>query len=150
MKSQKLLVVALVVGAALAVLMFRPGDAFAGVTVCDTDPIVTLSNGAVVTMVDHVSTTQSDLQTVSYTLHVPAGVTVTNVQYDTVFGSLESLSVVADQASGNYWQDTVATTGTSWVPVMATASIAGPSCQKLSQTASGVSGQDVTTWFKHC
>jgi hypothetical protein len=118
--------------------------------VCATDPIVTLSNGAAVTMVDQISDTQSDLQSVNYTLHVPVGVTVTNVQYDSVFGSLETLQVVPDQSSGTYWEDTVATTGSSWVPVTATASIAGPSCQKPSQTATGSTNQDLTTWFKHC
>lgn len=140
MRSPKLLMAALIVGAALAAMMFRPGDAFAGVTVCDTDPIVTLSNGATVTLDAKVYDTQSDLQSVNYTLHVPWGVSVTNVQYDSTYGSLETFTWVPDQRFGSYRATTLALTGVGGVQVQTTMALSGNGCWSTRSTY-GTSGQ---------
>jgi hypothetical protein len=142
MKSKKFLVIALVVGAALAAMTFRTGDAFAGVTVCATDPIVTLSNGVTITMVNNISDTESDIQNVNYTLHIPAGVRVTNVQYDNTYGSLESFNWTADQSSGCYRGQTTVTTGKSGAPVQASFAATAPGFS-LSLSSWGTSGQSL-------
>lgn len=144
-KSQKLLVVALVVGAALAAMMFRPGDAFAGVTVCDTDPVVTLSNGQTITLWDAVSTDPTNIVGVTYTLHIPTNLRVVSVSYDQ-YAALESFTWVADQNGNRFEDDTVVTTNpvVGLVPVTAWASL--PQGNNT-WSSSGSSGQTLTiTW----
>ena len=145
MKSRKVLMVALVLGAAVTGLVFRPGSAFAGVTVCDTDPVVTLSNGQTITLWDAVSADPSSIRGVSYTLHIPQNLRVVSVSYDQ-YGALESFNWAADQNGNRFADDTVVTTdpAVGTVPVTAWASL--PQGNNT-WSSSGTNGQVLTiTW----
>ena len=83
-------------------------DAHASITYCRTDPTVTLSNGVTVTMWAQISTNISSVSSVNYVLHVPAGVTLKSVTYDT-YGYLEHLQIVADQSGTHYADNTTVT-----------------------------------------
>lgn len=85
-------------GLVAAALAAAPAEA---VTYCRTDPTVTLSNGTQLTIYADTYTTLSQIKSVNYQLHVPTGVSLTNVTYDQ-FGYLEHLSVYADQEPGRY------------------------------------------------
>jgi hypothetical protein len=87
------------------------GGAHAQLSTCRTDPIVTLSNGVSITMWATMQTDISNVKSVTYVLHVPAGVTLKSVSYDTN-GSLEHLSLVADQ-TGTHYADQTSVTLTS-------------------------------------
>jgi len=86
----------------------------ANVGACRTDPTVTLSNGYSATLWAIIQTDVSNVTGVTYQLHVPQGVTVSNVSYD-ANGSLEHLQVVADQKGKQYYLTTTVTTTTSKV-----------------------------------
>jgi hypothetical protein len=87
------------------------GGAHAQIGACRTDPTVTLSNGVSVTMWATMQTDISTVQSVTYVLHVPKGVTMTGITYDSS-GSLEHVSIVADQ-TGTQYEDVTTTTLTS-------------------------------------
>lgn len=95
--------------------------ASAGYVSCQTDPIVQLSNGTTIQLTATVFDAASDIQSVNYVLHVPAGVTVTDVSYGgDPLASLENLQVVPDNQNNNYNAFTTVTTGASTVGVVAT------------------------------
>lgn len=146
MKPRKFLVMALVLGAALAAMMFRTGNAFAGVTVCRTDPIVTLSNGQSITLWDNISADPSTITGVSYTLHIPTNLSVVSVSYDQ-YGSLESFTWAADQTGNRFEDDTTVTVSplAGTVPVTAWASLPQGS---NTYSASGTSGQSLAVTWK--
>jgi hypothetical protein len=102
---------ALTLSAALFVLPLGPAAAHAQIGACRTDPTVTLSNGVSVTMWATMQTDISTVQSVTYVLHVPKGVTMTGITYDSS-GSLEHVSIVADQ-TGTQYEDVTTTTLTS-------------------------------------
>src|SRR5579872_5203638 len=94
------------VGAGAAILLagsLMAGSVFASVSVCRTDPTVYLSNGVAVQLWDSIGTSIGNIAGVSYVLHVPKGVSLSGISYDST-GYLESVSVVADQ-SGSHYED---------------------------------------------
>ena len=123
-----------------------PGTALAGFTTCLTDPTVHLSNGTVITLDANVSDSPADVQAVTYILHVPRGVRISNVQYDQ-FQSIESVSVLADHGSDSYRLLTLVATGAAPVPVTVSGTIAGAACREPSQEKDGFSGRDITLRF---
>lgn len=131
-----------ILAAALAIL---PGVTHAGFTTCITDPTVTLSNGVTVTMDDAISDGIANVQRVSYVLHVPAGVSVTGVTYDQ-YGSLETLSVVADQQPGGY-RDITNVTDANHAPVAGYASVSGLICNQTSKTSSDWTNNNIAVAF---
>jgi hypothetical protein len=147
MKSPKVLLAALALGAGLVSIVLRPGDAFAGVTVCRTDPVATLSNGGQISMADSISDTQSDIKNVNFVLHIPTGMTVTKVQYDSTYASLETFSWTADQPAGSYKDVTTVTTGKTGMSVTASASVTSMACSHPSTSVNGKSGSAITVSF---
>jgi hypothetical protein len=85
------------------------------------DPVVTLSNG----MVFDLSTILlddaglGDVQHISYTLHLPAGLSVTSVTYPDGTGPLSSFQADNTEPAGQYACDVAATTKTPGVAVLA-------------------------------
>jgi hypothetical protein len=78
---------------------------------CRTDPIFTLSNGDVVTVVLDVGTAAANVKEVSYILHVPAGVIPLRVEFTPgVLGKKETFKVIQDSPNGVYTSDTVLST----------------------------------------
>lgn len=127
---------------AVALLGFAaPGGASASVGLCRTDPIVMLSNGVTMRLTTGVNDASSDVQSVLYTVALPAGVSINQVVYTGgALGGKES--VVAQTANdGSAYNTTVlVTTGASNVQVAA--GVALTSGQ--SGAAAGYSGQPFT------
>src|SRR5438105_1989144 len=57
------------------------GVAHAQISGCRSDPIVALSDGSTIKLVDDLNDSIQDIQHITYTLHVPARLTVTRVTY---------------------------------------------------------------------
>ncbi len=91
-----------------------------GITSCRTDPTVTLSNGVSVQLWDSVGTDLSNVRGVSYVLHVPRGIRVSHVEYDST-GYLEDLQVVDDQNGTHYSLTTTVSVNGSKASVTANA-----------------------------
>lgn len=99
---------------------FTPRAAHAQLSVT-ADPVVTLSNGMVfdlsTILLDNAGL--GDVQHISYTLHLPAGLSVTSVTYPDGTGALSSFQVDNTQPAGRFTCDIVATTRTPGVTVIA-------------------------------
>ena len=98
----------LLAGLLMALSYAGPADAALSVS---TDPLVTLSTGAVLDLSTHTLDLRNDLQNVNYVLHVPAGTSVTGVIYPDGSAAYTSLSWVADDVAGTYDAGIVVTTG---------------------------------------
>ena len=77
--------------------------------ICRTDPLITLSNGAVIDLSAVTVSSQPQITHASYTVHVPVGVRATGITYD-ASASIEAVAIVADQAAYHYRFDLVAST----------------------------------------
>ena len=78
---------------------------------CRVDPIFILSNGDSVAVTSEVFTDPSKISYITYTLHVPAGVTVKRVVHTALgVGIKEVYKVYQDSPPGKYTSDTVVTT----------------------------------------
>ncbi len=71
--------------------------------ICRSDPIVTLSNGIVLTIGANIDSKMQDVQEVHYELHVPEGVSLIS-EVATPFWkkTQETFTFVADQVEGQY------------------------------------------------
>lgn len=99
--------------------LFAP-SAHAELGVCGSDPVVILSNGAVVDLSATIGDAEPDVQQVAYTLHAPAGtVAVVWINTSGPIGPKETLQFYADNAPDSYDSVTVVTTGQSSVSVSA-------------------------------
>jgi hypothetical protein len=95
----------------LIALLSAPG-AQAGASVCRTDPIVWLSDGHKVTLSANIGTDLSKVHQVTYTLHAPAGLTVTSIVHTAGgLGTKEVFNFYADQPGRRYTTGTVVRTG---------------------------------------
>jgi len=87
--------------------------AHAAFTACRADPTVTLTNGWIVQLLADVAAPATSIQSIGYTLHLPAGVMVASVVYDGV--ARETLVVHNDapalSLSTESYVDTGALTG---------------------------------------
>lgn len=148
LRSAKVVAGALALAASLAVGALVPGHAFAGLSGCDLDPIVTLSNGAQLTIDTNVADVPGDIQNVVYTLHLPVGVTVTSVSYPDGYGVNESVNAYSDQRWGNLTVSSLVNTGTPGVAVTEQVNLTRASnnsdTRSVTGSASGLSGQVVT------
>lgn len=116
--------------------------ASAAISYCHSDPIVTLSNGSQVDLTATISDTASDVKSVVYTLHAPAGSSVVRlVTTGGAFSGKETLNFYADNAAGTYETDTVVSTRTSPVAVTAQTRVVGG--VQLSGSASGYDKQNL-------
>jgi hypothetical protein len=94
---------------ALAIAGLPRAQAIVG---CRADPVVTLSNGAVIDLNLSINDTLSDVLHVHYTLHGPVGTSLVSVSYPDGTGAISDVEYVANDTLGNYDGDTVVTTGT--------------------------------------
>jgi hypothetical protein len=120
-------------------LVFSSTSASAALVRCRTDPIFKLSNGDIVTVTLDIGTDAANVKNVTYILHVPAGVRVTQVIYtDGGIGRKETYKVFQDSPARTYTTDTVVTTlNVGTVPVTAYTRLNSVS----TVAASGYSGQ---------
>jgi hypothetical protein len=100
--------------------------AHAAIGGCRSDPIVLLSNGDILDLSANIDDSVTDIQQVTYTLHGPAGNSVTGViPTSGVLGPKETFQYTADGAAGSYGVETVVSTLTPHVDVTATAQAIG-------------------------
>jgi hypothetical protein len=120
-------------------LAFSSTSASAAMVRCRTDPIFRLSNGDIVTITLEIGTDAANVGSVTYLLHVPAGVTVKQVVYtDGGIGRKETYKVYQDSPAKTYTTDTVITTPkVGMVAVTAYSRLNGVT----TKAASGYSGQ---------
>lgn len=131
-------VVLLLSGFALPIHVAR-----AGVRSCRTDPLVWLSNDQIVQMSATISADPSDVRLVTYTLHAPAGTSITRVQYTgNPFTNKEQVVFVADLPADHYTTDTIVNTGDLSVPVVATSAV-----YPLADSVAGLSGSHMPLDF---
>lgn len=82
---------------------------------CRSDPIITLSNGHTVQISDQINDAVTNVTRVDYQLHVPAGVTATNVTYpaDNTPGLRETFEFYSDARQARTSLTTPCTTQTA-------------------------------------
>ena len=119
---------------------------------CNSDPVVTLSNGDALDLHATVTDTYDDVQLVSYTLYVPNGVWVTSEVDTSLLGGKDAFQYndTKNQAPNTYSVSVQVNTGASQIPVVAatdlvsvngtlvsTARVSGLSQQMLWMNVSG-------------
>lgn len=105
------------------------------------DPVVFLSNGQTVTMTVHVQTVPRNVESIVYTLDIPAGTAATKIVYPKSgpYRSKESVYISADDSANTYDSSVTVTTSRPSVPVdFRTALKSGPN-----DSASGYSGDSL-------
>lgn len=127
--GRRTFIAAALLSASLLVAPLLTQGTHAAISYCRTDPVVSLSNGAVVTMYADTYDVLSDIKSVSYVLHGPVGTTVTGVTYDQ-YGYLEHFQYYADESSGLYQTGTVVTSGNSSAGVTVNAGVANLVCNQ--------------------
>lgn len=106
--SCRVLAIVFVLGLALCLAILSPGSLQAAAVGCRTDPIVTLSNGDVVSIYVDIATDPSQVKSINYMLHVPDGVTATNITYlGGAFGLSEHLTLTTQGSDTEYRSETV-------------------------------------------
>jgi hypothetical protein len=132
-------------GMALSLVLGVAGQTDAAYAICRTDPTIYLSDGATLVAYADTSDSLSDIQSVTYEVHVPAGVVATGMTYDQ-YGYLESVTIIDDQPVGSYSVGTTVVTGTTHVPVTANASISG-TCSYPPTSQNGASNLILWIYF---
>ena len=134
------LVTAGVLTGSLIVGLLLPGGAHAQLSGCHSDPKVTFSNGAQVTLSASSSIAVGQVTQIVYDLHVPAGLSVTHVVYTGgAYAGKETMTVEADDATGTYDSTTVLYASNTGTSVQAQTTVAQVST--VSGTATGGVGQ---------
>jgi hypothetical protein len=105
-------------------VLFLPAQtASAVLDPCRGDPIFFLSNNTKLTIDVAMNTQESNVQRVTYTLHLPAGVSVNKVVYTSGgLGKKETYVVFQDNAANKYTTDTFVKTRVSGVNIVTTSS----------------------------
>jgi len=112
----------LIVAALMATLPTM--QASAALVKCRTDPIFQLSNGDKLTVILDISADAANVSTVTYVLHIPAGVNVTKVVYNGKKLGTEDYKVYQDGIAKTYKTDVLVTTqNTGTVAIVATAKL---------------------------
>jgi hypothetical protein len=139
--------VAALVGVGLIVPSFCAPRAHAIIGGCAGDPVVILSNGDSLDLNTFVSDSLSDVRQISYTVHVPAGVSEVVVLS---LGPTETLRVVDDNPPRTYDTMTWVDTATTGVGATATTTIVSPLGLPLGLLGAGSdSGTDHTPLKAH-
>ena len=132
---------ATVLGAALLTFSVMPHSASAAIFLCRTDPVVQLSDGTTIQLQAAISDDQADVQQIAYTVHAPAGTTLSRVVYTGgAFAAKEPVRFFADDTPGTFDTSTVVTTGTPGVAVNVQTSVPGIG----RASATGQSGDTLT------
>lgn len=116
---------------------------YATLAACRSDPIVLLSNGAVLDLSATISDHASDVNRIVYVLHGPAGTTpLAVIHTNAELARREQFTYHADQPAQTYTIDTYVATGAGSVPVTA-AALASSLPALGTVSTSGYSGQDL-------
>jgi hypothetical protein len=132
----------LLLGAIITLLptwLLSSGLAYAANSGCRTDPLIILTNGAIIDMSATIGTSLLHVQQVDYTLHAPQGTALLLVVRTPDWPTtIENFSFVADAAPGEYNTNTVIYTTDTDVAVTASTSVG-----LRSRSASGWDRQDL-------
>lgn len=143
-------IVAAILTLGLAAGALAPRHALAAFTSCRSDPTVLLSNGAIVDLQAGIDDPygSSDVTSVAYTLHVPAGLSVVAIaKTGGVLGVVETVTVVADDAPNTFDTTTVAyTVHPASVTALSTA-VSALNVTLGTSSTSGTDGQSLNTYF---
>src|SRR5437588_438844 len=137
------ILVGAVLSLGLATVPMASHSAHAQLAGCRSDPILSLSNLAQLDLQAGISDTLSDVKSVAYVVHAPAGTSVlAAINLDPLFGVHGTLKFYADNPPGVYDLHTTVTTGKSGVSVTADAIVVSVLGLALAApTVSGLSGQ---------
>jgi len=138
-----LLGVALLSASLLAHSLVAPAT-HAAIGGCNSDPIVTLSDGNVLDLHATVTDTYDDVEQVSYTLYVPNGVWVTSEVDTSLLGGKDAFQYYDTkyQAPNTYGVGVQVNTGASQIPVVAATDLVSVNGTLLSHAwVSGLSQQ---------
>jgi hypothetical protein len=142
--GRALLLLALVLSL-LPAWLGAPARAFAGNSGCRTDPVILLSNGALIDMSATIGTALYNVQQVTYTLHAPRGTRVLAVVRTPDWPTtVENFVFVADAAAGEYNTDTIVYTSENNVDVTATTTLG-----LRGRSAAGQDRQHLQVQFTH-
>lgn len=140
--SRSLLASTLLMAGLLAVLVQAP-VAWAGHSICRTDPVVTLSNGVIVTMTEDIEADPSAVQGINYTLSAPRGTTITRIDYyGPIAPALQHVTLVANQDDSHYHTQTNVQAETNAITVIATLQV-GTQAESETGHTNGVINLDV-------
>ena len=120
---------------------------------CRADPVVVLSNGAVLDLELSIGDQLQDIQHIAYTLHGPVGTSMVTALYPDGTGAISTVTYVADQPGVYmYSGDTTVTTGQPNRPVTAFLTAvtlpANLGTPVLFQPSNGFSGQDLAVMLQ--
>lgn len=122
-------------------------QADAQISTSRTGPIVYLSDGEVINLAVAVSGNPSEVRSIVYTVHAPAGIAMTRVQY--TGGDLskkQSVQYFADNAANTYDSDTEVASSQDGMAVTATTQVTSAG----SGSASGYSNQNLPIHIVGC
>jgi hypothetical protein len=133
-----------------ALLAFALGPDKALASGCRTDPVVVLTNGAQLQFGADIATSYSNVQSVVYTIHAPAGSAVALIIYsDNPLGSVERVQFYADSPNNYYTIDTIVYTAKGRFSVSTSGLLVNALRITLAgANASGVTGKHMVMTFK--
>jgi hypothetical protein len=109
-------ILSIILIACLGIVLGAP-SASAAVSGCRTDPKVWLSDGTKLTMIASVAADPNQVRMITYTVHVPRGLSVSQILYTGgALAGKERVVVLFDRTSG-YHIDAYADVGTKIIPV---------------------------------
>ena len=144
--GRTLLGVALLSASLLAHSLVAPAT-HAAIGGCNSDPVVTLSNGDVLDLHATVDDAYADIQQVSYTLHAPVGTWVTSEVDTSLLGGKDTFLFRADNPPNTYSATTKVTTLTPQIAVVAATELVSVNGTLLSHA--WVSGQSPQTLWMY-
>jgi hypothetical protein len=145
-RTRHMLLGAKLLSASLLARSLVAPDTHAAISGCRSDPVVTLSNGVTLDLSTVVNDTTTDVQQVSYTLHVPEGTWVTSEVDTSVLGPKDTFHFYADEPPSTFSAGSKVTTLTPQIPVAATTDLVTVTgTVLLTASASGQSPQ--TLWM---
>jgi hypothetical protein len=135
LKRQTLVVLSILL--LLAVTWQAAPTAEARLSSCGGDPKFQLSNNKNLTVTETIYTDRTNVKSVTYSVHLPAGVTVNRViKSDTGLAPQEVVRLYSDNPANTYTVDLVVQVSTAAVPVNADLKVGGTKA-----TGSGTTGQ---------
>lgn len=143
-RHPRIMLGAIILAAGLLVGPLTIQSTHAYVSGCDLDPTVYLSNGAVVTMDASINDSLADVQSATFVLHVPYGVTANSIVKD-ANAALENVIVLQ---GSSYYTVTLINTVSPGVQVTAFSSLTFAEDWTQQRSADGSSGQRLVIWLK--
>jgi hypothetical protein len=144
-RSRVLVVTSLITLFLLVGGQLAPRSAEAALSSCRSDPVILLSNGGAIDVGAGISDNLSDVRSVRYIIHGPAGVfPLVYLNTDGLMGLKESFKYVADNSWNTYDLYTTVYTGHAGVRVSANVTLLSVLGVAIGlQTANGMSNQSV-------